>query len=726
MDSSFQDKSIKVYAVDGSGANRTLLTEILRKAGYQDVTGLPSLKDVIAQLETEGVGWVITPLMLDQPVNALHLLRLATENPELKDLRVSIFAEEEEYSYLPAAFQSGLLSFFEKPYTKDTLAEQMNQFGSEFEKWNFESPLLSASYLRSYLKDHGSPDEWLKFEKKLFSIYPSYTNLLLEFVPPMVKMGMTDEGKATLKRAKFLDSSLEAQIADYTQKYLNGESIEEAEGEAFNFLGLEKVVVVDPDEVVQNQIKEALGELGITDIQSFSDGESASDYIKENPDPGLVIMEWRLPKLTGPLFLQRIKAAGAEATPIVVLSSLLQESDTPLLKEMGVAAAVKKPFDQSALVKDLITTIEQDRKPSDQASMERKMREDLRLKKLEDAMAIQAKYMAESSISQGAKEAIAAEFAFAQRQYESARDHGIEAIKLNGDSLFILSLLGKSLMLLREFDLALKCFKKAQQISPMNIERLCQMAEVQSEMGDEEGAKETLNDASEIDADNQNIDQTKAKIAINAGDTVTAKEIMAKLDEIDNVVSFMNNSAVAMARCAMVDQGIEQYRKTLKSIPDDREETKAIVMYNLALAHARASELEEAKIHLGRCVKVESRVRIKAKNLMARISKALDEGSDFNLNLNNSPLAALPPPSSGQGNVTQGTGDPEADLPEINLEILRTVSSKPGDLACFKIFSTSQIDKNVKQKFANPPRFAKRSAIERAESAGADKVIAAG
>lgn len=726
MDVAFQDKSAKVLVVEGSGATRTLISEVFRKEGFTDITGVPSIKDAIGVMEAESVGWIISSLFTDQPENILHILKVATEVGELKTLRISLMVDDDDMKYLPLAYKLGAISHHSKPFTKESLTEEMDLLLKRYEEAGYRSALVSGHYLRKSLEELKLDEDLLQFERSLMEIYPSEKSLLFNLIPPMSRLDKKDSAINILRQIKLLDPSKEEMVKEYATKYLEGADLEiaQGEGEVFNFLGLESVIVVDPDEGIQNNLKSLLGEIGIKEehIHCFGDGEEACEYVKANPNPDLVLMEWRVPKVAGPLLIQRLRTDGASVTPIIVISSLLEKDDLPLVREIGVAIVVRKPFQKDEILQKLIWTIQQDRMPTEQGTMERKIREHIRNKKFDDATAIKAKFMSDTSIAQGPKEAIEAEFSFIQKRYEDARDHGIEAIKLNGDSLFMLNLLGKALMLLRDFEVALKCFKKAQSMSPMNIERLCQIAEVQSEMGDGEEANKTLEQAKDLDADNTTIIEAESKVAINLGDTEKAKQLMGKLDAIENIVSFMNNSAVAMARCEMVDQGIQQYRKTLKSIPDDREDTKAIVMFNLALAHARVDELDEAKLHLGRAVQIESRVKKRAENLLKRIEKALTKGTDFTLNLDkNGKNAASPQEAASQVDGPQNEAE---ELPAVNLEILAAVGSVPGDLGSFLIFKPQKLDAEILKSLEGQPRFKKRASIERDESGGADKALA--
>ena len=719
MDHKLQDRSAKVLVVEGSGATRTLISEVVKKSGFTDVTGVPSIKDALGVMEAEDVDWIISSVLADQPENGVHLVKLVTEIPQLKTTRVSFLLDEDEQKVLPYCFRFGLLSYHRKPFTKDSLIAELEGLVQAYEDSAYNSTLTAGTYLRKFLNDEKKDKDLLQLERSLIGLYPSDYELLFNLIPPLSRLDRKDEAKSILGQILVIDPEKQETVDKMRNDYLDGVEIGNSEGdEKYNFLGLEKVVIVEPDEAVSENMKEILGDVGVTDVSIFKDGEEAAAHVNENPDPGIVLMEWRVPSLPGPLLVQRLKSEGAETCPIVVVSSLLEAEDIPLVREMGVATCIDKPLDKSDFIKKLIWTIQQDRNPSEQATMERKMRDFLKSNEMDEALAIKANFMAMPDVSDGAKEAIEAEFAYVQKRYADARNHGIEALTLCGDSLFMLNLLGKSLVQLREFEVALKCFKKAQQLSPRNIERLCAISEVQSEMGDHDAANETLKEAQEIDPDNTATAETAAKITVNAGDTARAKEMLSKLNAIDNVISFMNNSAVALAKCNMVDQGIEQYRKTMKSIPDNQEGTKAIVMYNLALAHARADEFEEACLHLERVTKMDSRVKDKSSKLLKRIKKAMETGTSLAFAGKPTAAAGTADGNPGGGADANGAANSEKadELPEVDYEMMAAVDTKPGDNACFLIYFPEDVPNDVEKLAQDPPRFKIRTAIEREQN----------
>jgi len=717
LDVNFKDRSAKVLVVEGSGATRTLISEVVKKQGFSNVTGVPTIKDALGVMEADAVGWVICSVFADQSENAIHLLKIVTEIPQLRYTRVSFLLDEEEQKVLVYSFQLGLLSYHKKPFTKDSLNNEFEGLIKTYESTNYNATLTAAVYLRQYLTDEKMDKDLINFEKSLVNLYPSDYDLLFNLIPPMSRLDRKDDATAILGQVLAMDPEKKVRVDKLRNDYLDGVEIgQDGEGgEKYNFLGLDNVVVIEPDETVSNYIMEVLADVGVTDVQVFTDGEEAASHIAESPNPGAILMEWRVPSLPGPLLVQRLKAEGGEVCPIMVISSLLQADDIPLVKEMGVANCLEKPIDKTLFLRKLIWTIQQDRNPSEQATMERKIRDFLKAGKTEDALSIKSSFMGDSKISEGAKAAIEAEFSYYEGRYEASKAHGIEAIKLCGDSLFMLNLLGKSLMQLREFDVALKCFKKAQQLSPQNIERLCSISEVHSEMGDHKEAEKTLEEANKIDADNKGVAETAAKLAVNSGDSSRAKVILSKLDSIGNVISFMNNSAVALAKCNMVDEGIEQYRKTLKSIPDDQEGTKAIVTYNLALAHARSDELEEACLHLDRIKKVDSRVKDKSLALLRRIKKAMEAGTTLTFAKGTSKQGPEQEKQEEEKAKAKGKSA-TSTLPEVDYEAMAAVECRPGEHACFMLFFPEEVAGEITKLSADPPRFRIRFAIEKEES----------
>ncbi len=706
-------KEGKVIVIDSSGAGRTLMAEILRGFGFVDVTGVPSVREALALMETEAIEWVISSLYSDQPENGVHLLQIMTHYPELKNVKISLFLEKEEFYAVPYAYELGLLNHFSKPFTKDTFKEEVGNLLARIEEEKGQLPVVAGGYLRKVLTDEKKLGDLENLEKGLIAQFPASTHLLFNLVPVYAGMGEKDRAKGILKQLTMIDQSFEGPAKEAAKMHLGGEAFDTPEsGGGLNFIGVERVVIVDADDAMQKLVAETLQQLGVKEVLPFADGESALAYLENSPEPDMIIQEWRIPKVSGPLFLQRLKATSSKTCPIIIVSSLLKPADLPLVREMGVSDVIKKPLDRQELLKSFIWTIQQFRAPTEQWPMERKMRSLLAGGKTAEANEIKQRYLGIKSLSRASRNRIEAEFSFAARQYDKARDFCIESLKEAGDSIFTLNLLGKALIYLRDFNFALRCFNKAQQLSPMNVERLCTIAEVQSEMGDEKAAEETLSDAKDIDPDNSRIAEAETKVAINSGDLERAKKLMGELEMLDNVVSYMNNQAVAMARCEMFDDGIELYQKTINSIPEGKDAVKAVVTYNMALAFARQGKWDECKVKLEEVASLPAhRVTKKAVHLLARINKALETGSE--INLFNADTGKVPGKDADEKDAAAAE---DAARPMVSM-----VEIRAGEINLFKLFTSQQKDGKAVKLGDATPRFKIRNAIARSEAFGAEK-----
>ena len=720
MDSFFKEKEAKVVVVDPSGAARTLLTEFVRGLGFSDVTGVPGVKEAIGMLEVESVNWLITPLMEDQNENGMKVLKLFCDHSSLRDLRVTFLLEEGEYEVLPDAFSKGLLSYHMKPFTKDSLTQDFTAFFERFESYDWNSALMAASYIRDIMMEHFRYEELLSFERKLLDLFPGHVDQMMNLVPPLALLEKEEEALSTLKQIKLIDPDQDEKITELMEKYLEGKSIADIEGDAINFLHIRKVVVVDSDESVCIEVKSCFSKMGVEDVIICHDGEEAIEAVKENEEIDIVIHEWRIPKLTGPLFLQRAQDALPSKALFILLSSLIEEQDLPFVREMGVANTINKPLSSDSFTKDVIWTVQQDQMPTEQSAMERKMRAHLDAKELPAAEEIKSRFVGDHSIRIGAKQIIESEFAFYKGDYEKARDFAVEAVKNAGDSIFILNLLGKTMMHLRQFEVALRCFEKAKTIAPLNIERLCQIAEAQSEMGDKEAAQETMEEAGELDPDSERIKEASAKLALNSSDTDEAKKLMANLKAIENVVAYMNNQAVALAKCDKFDEGLEQYTKTLEAIPPQRADIVAIVKYNIALAYIRAKDLKNAVEPLTTASVVQSVVMERAKALLKKLKWAIEHDKPLVLK------KAQPAPAP---ETPKPEGDADEEKPgnvlssATNTTVVSLMAAVAGEMAAFKIFTVEEHNPKALKLLAGDVRFNPRDAIEREATGGADKAM---
>ena len=110
---------------------------------------------------------------------------------------------------------------------------------------------------------------------------------------------------------------------------------------------LARILVVEDDPSVQKALKRLFETEGYT-VEVQANGQSALESFQAAP-PAVIILDLRLPKLSGSELCKEVKAQ-APALPIVVLSATSDVSDKVLLLELGADDYVTKPFSPRELL----------------------------------------------------------------------------------------------------------------------------------------------------------------------------------------------------------------------------------------------------------------------------------------------------------------------------------------------------------------------------------------
>jgi DNA-binding response OmpR family regulator len=105
-----------------------------------------------------------------------------------------------------------------------------------------------------------------------------------------------------------------------------------------------KILVVDDDADVLSTITAALSNTGAT-LLSASDGNSAVD-IAEKEQPDLIVLDMMLPKRSGFLVIERIKARKPKGSKpfIIMITGNLGTRHKTYAESLGVDDYLNKPF----------------------------------------------------------------------------------------------------------------------------------------------------------------------------------------------------------------------------------------------------------------------------------------------------------------------------------------------------------------------------------------------
>ncbi len=605
-----------------------MISDSLKDLGFEKITGVATPKDALHIMEVDQVDWIITSLNSAESVNALHLLKIITVQPKLRSTHMTLLWEpSNDDSILPYAFELGLLSVQPKSYLRDTLAESFNQLFDILKLHNWDSTLVAAEYIRQYLIRKNLYKTRLNLEESLLSLYLGSPQILLNIAETQIGMGDTSRGAMLLDQIELIDERMSIHCRRLRQQHdLNTESTQNSGSNAKNILGVHRAIIVDPDTDVLFHVRELLTKVGVSDIQTFESGTDAFQWMSSSGhEPDLIMMEWKIPGITGAMLVQRIRSLGFHQVPIIIISSLIKNSDIHILREMGVDECQEKPFDQNLFYGVVIKSIQQNRCPTEERSLQQKIKRLLHANKMPEAERLIAQLFQDERTSIGTRKEIEAEYYMAKGEFEKARDAGMDAIKMNGDSLTMLNLIGKSMLKLRQFQDGLKCFERAHSISSLNVERILDIAEACIEVDKINYAVTMIDEAKSLDPSNLAVQQMDCKVNIIKGESALAQTLMGDIESGKSIIAYMNNRAVALTRSGRFDEAIELYQRTIESIPAIWKNQKSAVTYNAGLAYARYGDLEKAASTLAHLDTTVTDVSIskRAKSLIEKIKQSI-------------------------------------------------------------------------------------------------------
>jgi tetratricopeptide (TPR) repeat protein len=704
------DPNLKIVTVHASTTVRQLINTELRAKGFQDVVGAPDLQTVLGILETGLIHWLITPVISDDKANVFQILKLVTEDPSLMDMRVSFVVEETvDPLVLSKSFDLGLLSFHKKMGSKADIEEELRELFERNARFEGIQCLLAASYLRQVLGESKRYTDLLRFEKSLFHRYAGHLQLISSLTEAHLLNGQVDVARQLVAQGLLVKPELKADFDALLAKYKVGETAAPAPSEVGplpDMLGISRCLLLEPDDALRELISSLLKQLGIRDVQAFAEGTSALEWLKSGNKPELILFEWRLPIVPGPIFVQRLRESVGYDVPVTVMNQDLSDRDMPVLREMGVTNRIKKPIEPQAFLRDVLWVIHQDRTPSEPVVILQKLRQSMIDHDRERLAAYTKRYMDSEKVGEAEKMTLQAELAYFRGHYANAKALALKALRIGPASVEILNLLGKAMMKMRDFESALRCLENAEVVSPQNVRRVCNMAESHLELGNEQTYEQKVTEAREIAPDSQPLQELETKAALVRGDSKKATDLMRSLQSLLNIVSFTNNRAISLTRCDRFEDGIKLYKEAVQAVPSDKKDVQAILYYNLGLAFSRNNQLQEALGAIEKAAEAKNqKIHFKVQSLKARLHKAIAGHEPLS-------LYVAPPP---QTTATGGETDPQKDMEELMMAL--TVS--PGDIACHKLFVERQVGQGLREQIERPLRFKKRSTIQRSTAKSA-------
>jgi len=624
--SRFGKTDLKCVVISTSSTFRGLLSSILKELSFSNITTVGDIQTCIEIMETEPVGWVIAPTRDNDAGHVLHILNIIDKNPALRALKVTILRDEDD-SCIPHAFELGAFSVHKFETSKEACQQEFHKLMQRVERYDGDCTRVSADYLRDYLTEKGEFQELKRFYVSLLEVYPQRGDILLDLASTHYLAQEPENAKIILQQLVLTAPERKGQIEALCKLHAPDEVFETMPTTHIaGHYGFRTCLILDSDKSYLAQIEALSSRLGFESVHCFEDPISLMRWLRRNPPPDLVISEWQLPEIPGPVFLYKVRHRLDLHVPIIITNRQLTQKDSTWIKELEISCLVGKPIIDKEMFQAILWTMQQTKGPTDLQSLRTKLKIASKAQSPELFQRRQS-YMQHPMLIEADRLLMEAQLAFDAGCYLHAKKYSLDALKEAGDPREVLEILGKTLMKLREFDAALRCLENVNVLSPYNVTYLCEIAECHLENGDDSKFDAYLDKAKGIDADAQVVIETAAKGAIKKGHTDTAKRLLQSLKSFKEVLAFMNNRAVALIQVGRHEQGLELYKKALNSIPDGQAEVRSLINYNLGLGFARANRFSEAIAVLPLAGQTKNAARLrKVKSLRMRIDKAVMTG----------------------------------------------------------------------------------------------------
>ena len=595
----FKDKSAQILVVNSFAPERSMYMNALKELGFENVHGAADHKMGLGFLESESIDWLICPIQSEEKVNLYHVALLCQKYEHLKDVLITTPLSKEEERAIPCLAEMGVFSWFKHVSTLVDVKASLEKTLARI--FQCHERLVDVTYglLDEHLKEVREYGSLLGLYKNLMSLFPGDPQILLKLGEAYLLSGEKKLGSLCLQQLALIDKSLDADVQKLTAEYLGGKlpSIEVGSTNE-NPFGLKYALLVGLEYNTRDTAK-ALFERMAVPFKVVEDPKEAFEIIKSEGEPSLMLINWDLPVLPGPMFVQRLKEMQCFSSINLVVGKDFDRSDLALLYEMSISQILAPDIVEDALLESIIWSVQEDRRPLEVQSVFAKGRQALDEQDAESAISCQETLSQMRPHPEAEELLLSGEIFLAKNDANNALNAAVSGFKIGADAVLSLNLMGKAFSKLGEFEKAFQSFDQAQLLSPLNVQRLTAMAEVKFEMGDEDKSQELLDSAEDLDGGSSLPDASKAKIAIASGDGEGAKPLMKKLGSIKNVVSFLNNKAVALSADGSYEEATKLYQEALDAIPDEHKSYRSIVNFNLGLLFLRSGEPKQALISLG-------------------------------------------------------------------------------------------------------------------------------
>jgi CheY-like chemotaxis protein len=114
-----------------------------------------------------------------------------------------------------------------------------------------------------------------------------------------------------------------------------------------------KALYVDDDEDIASIVELCLELDESFEVRCLNSGKDAPAEA-ENWGPDVILLDYMMPDMDGPTTFNRLrKNPPTRETPVIFITAKSMQDDVAMLKDLGAAGVISKPFDPTTLASDI-------------------------------------------------------------------------------------------------------------------------------------------------------------------------------------------------------------------------------------------------------------------------------------------------------------------------------------------------------------------------------------
>ncbi|OUR96376.1 hypothetical protein A9Q84_08465 [Halobacteriovorax marinus] len=109
-----------------------------------------------------------------------------------------------------------------------------------------------------------------------------------------------------------------------------------------------KVLIVDDSKAIFLMVSQMLEESGHTGVWA-EDGQKAFEYLSGNNDIDVILLDWNMPNMNGPEFLEKNLTESFTETPVIMMTTENKPANIKKALSLGAVEYIMKPFTNDIL-----------------------------------------------------------------------------------------------------------------------------------------------------------------------------------------------------------------------------------------------------------------------------------------------------------------------------------------------------------------------------------------